>query len=152
MSDGLDLFIIDDDPEVCESIADIINRFYTWGDVYVFSDDEEATLYCMSRDNGIAVFIVDVFLKDKSGFLFLDSLAGKYTSIHDDTIIITGNSSDDVVDMCVATGINYLLEKPIRPYVLQLSVRAIASKYMKFADKLLNNTSFSQECSNIIGL
>lgn len=151
MSDGLDLFIIDDEPEVCEATADIINRFYTWGDVYVFTDDEEAAIYLMNRSTGIAVFVVDVFLKDKSGFMFLDTLSKKYTSIHDDTIVITGNSSDDVVDMCVAAGINHLLEKPIRPYALQFSVRAIASKYMKFADKLLNNKSFSRECSHILG-
>ncbi len=150
MSEGLDVIIVDDDSAACESIADIINRFYTWGDVFVFSDDEEAALYCMNRDTSIAIFIVDVFLKDKSGFLFLDTISKKYLSAYDDAIIITGNSNDDVVDMCVAAGINHLLEKPIRPYVLQLAVRSITSKYMKFADKLLNNRTFKRECANIL--
>ncbi len=150
MSEGLDVIIVDDDSAACESIADIINRFYTWGDVFVFSDDEEAALYCMNRDTSIAIFIVDVFLKDKSGFLFLDTISKKYLSAYDDAIIITGNSNDDVVDMCVAAGINHLLEKPIRPYVLQLAVRSITSKYMKFADKLLNNRTFKRECADIL--
>ncbi|MBW1899414.1 MAG: response regulator [Deltaproteobacteria bacterium] len=151
MSNGLDVIIIDDDSAACESIADIVNRFYSWGDVFVFTDDEEAALYCMNRKSSIAIFIVDVFLADKSGFLFLDTISGKYKTIHDDTIMITGNSNDDVVDMCVAAEINHLLEKPIRPYALQLAVRAIASKYMKFANRLLKNKDFLDECKNVIG-
>ena len=149
MSEGLDVIIMDDDAAACESIADIVNRFYTWGDVFVFTDDEEATLYCMNRNSGIALFIVDVFLRDKSGFLFLDTLSNKYRSIYDDTIMITGNSNDDVVDMCVAAGINHLLEKPIRPYVMQLAVRAVASKYTTFADRLLHNKTFIREYDKI---
>lgn len=149
MSDGLDVIIVDDDEAVCESISEIIGRFYSWGNVYVFSDDAEATLYCLNRDSGIAIFIVDVFLKDKSGFLFIDSVSRKFTGIYEDTIMITGNSNDDVVDMCVAAGINHLLEKPIRPYALQLAVRSIATKYLKFADQLLNDKAFSSDVNKI---
>lgn len=151
MSNGLDVIVVDDDPASCESIADIINQFYSWGDVFVFTDDEEAALYCMNRKSSIAIFIVDVFLADKSGFLFLDTISEKYKTIYEDTIIITGNSGDNIVDMCVAAGINHLLEKPMRPYVLQLAVRAIASKYMKFANRLLSNQDFLDECKNVIG-
>lgn len=151
MSSGLDVIIVDDDPTSCELIADIINQFYTWGDVFVFTDDEEAALYCMNRRSSIAIFIVDVFLADKSGFLFLDTLAKKYKTIYEDTIIITGNASDNIVDMCVAAGIHHFLEKPMRPYVLQLAVRAIASKYMQFANRLLRNQEFLDECKNVIG-
>ncbi len=145
MSDGLDVIIIDDDPAASEAIADIVNRFYTWGDVYVFTDDEEARIYCLNRDTSIAIFIVDVFLKDKSGFLFLDSIAGKYEAVYEDTIIITGHSNNDVVDMCVAAGINHLLEKPIRIHALQLAVRSIAAKYLRLADRLMNSTVFHRD-------
>lgn len=145
MSDGLDVIIVDDDQAASESIADIINRFYTWGNVYVFTDDEEARVYCLNRDTSIAIFVVDVFLKDKSGFLFLDSIAGKFEAVYEDTIIITGHSNDDVVNMCVAAGINHLLEKPIRIYALQLAVRSIATKYLRLADRLMNNTVFHRD-------
>lgn len=151
MSDGLDVIIVDDDPAAAESLATIIGRFYSWGDVYLFTDDDEATLYCMSRDTGIAVFVVDVFLRDKSGFLFLDNIAGKYPAAHEDCIMVTGNSNDDIVDMCVAAGIHHLLEKPIRPYALQLAVRSIASKYLWFADKLLNNKDFYEDYNRMTG-
>lgn len=151
MSDGLDVIIVDDDPNACESIATIINRFYTWGDVFVFTDDDEAALYCLNRESSIAIFVVDVFLKDKSGFLFLDTINNKFKTVYDDTVMITGYANKDVVDMCVAAGINHLLEKPMRPYVLQLAVRSIASKYMTFANRLLSNTEFLHECNKVIG-
>jgi len=63
---------------------------------------------------------------------------------HQDTIIITGNANDEVVKMCVASDITYLLEKPIRPYALQLAIRAIVSKYVKFAKKLLQDPLFAK--------
>ncbi|MFZ5568774.1 MAG: response regulator [Thermodesulfobacteriota bacterium] len=142
MSEGLDVIIVDDDEAACESLAEIIGRFYSWGNVYVFTDDEEAGVYCLNRNTGIAIFVVDVFLKDKSGFMFLDSIAGKYEALYEDTIIVTGHSNDDIVDMCVAAGIHHLLEKPIRAHALQLAVRSIAFKYLRFADRLLNSHAF----------
>lgn len=152
MSNGLDVIVVDDNPVVCESIADIITRFYSWGEVFVFSDDEDAALYCMNRSAGIAIFVVDVFLKDKSGFLFLDAISKKYQSAYEDAIMITGHCNDDIVDMCVAAGINHLLEKPIRAYVLQLAVRSIASKYRVFANRLLTDKVFLQECTKLVNL
>ncbi len=150
MSDGLDVIIVDDDPAASESLANIIGRFYSWGNVYVFTDDEEARIYCLNRDTSIALFVVDVFLADKSGFMFLDSIAGKYEAVYEDAIMVTGHCNDDIVDMCVASGINHLLEKPIRPNALQLAVRSIASKYLRFADRLLNNQVFHRDYHKIV--
>jgi DNA-binding NtrC family response regulator len=144
MSDGLDVIILDDDPDMCALIAKIIERFYTWGEVHAFTDVEEAAIFCLNRDSGLAIFIVDVFLGGKSGFLFLDSLAPKYHALYEDTVMITGNASDDVVNMCVASDVCYLLEKPIRPFALQLAVKAIATKYMKFGKKLLEDPSLAE--------
>jgi hypothetical protein len=41
--------------------------------------------------------------------------------------------------MCVASNVNYLLEKPIKPYTLQLAVRAIMEKYLDFAIKIMKD-------------
>jgi hypothetical protein len=38
----------------------------------------------------------------------------------------------------------HLLEKPVRPYALQLAVRAIVMKYVKFAKKLLSDTELAE--------
>ena len=149
MADGLDVIIVDDDPNVCELIATIVKRFYTWGDIIPFSNSEEAVKFCLERDVGVAIFIVDVFLGGVSGFYFLDAIEEKFPTAHSDAIIITGNASDDIVNMCIASDVNHLLEKPVKPYALQLAVRAIAEKYLKFAKKLFQDPDFAKNVSEI---
>ena len=147
MSQGLDVIVIDDEPGVCEIISEIIKRFYIWGDVLSFTNEDAAISYCMGRDMGVAIFVVDVFLGKKSGFYFLDVIKEKFPTAHEDAIMITGQASDDVVNMCLASDISYLLEKPLRPYALQLAVRAMVTKYMKFAKRLMHDPDFAESVS-----
>ena len=149
MSDGLDVIILDDDPGICEIIAELIDSFYTWGKVYSFSNADEAIDFCLNRDIGVAIFVVDVFLGGLSGFYFLDAIEQKYPTAHEDTIIISGHASDDVVNMCLASNVNYLLEKPLKPYALQLAVRAIIAKYLDFAKKLLKDPGFAENVARL---
>lgn len=139
MSDSLDVIIVDDEPDVCRALSDIIKRFYTWGDVLSFTNTDEALAYCLSRETGVAIFVLDVFMGDITGFSFLDAIVDKFPMAYEDAIIITGNAGDDVVNMCVASDITHLLEKPIRSYALQLAVRSIVSKYIRFAKRLLQD-------------
>ena len=149
MSDGLDVIILDDDPGIGEIIAELIDSFYTWGKVYSFSNADEAINFCLNRDIGVAIFVVDVFLGGLSGFYFLDAIDQKYPTAHEDTIIISGHASDDVVNMCLASNVNYLLEKPLKPYALQLAVRAIIAKYLDFAKKLLIDPGFAENVARL---
>lgn len=149
MSHGLDVIIVDDDQSVCKIIASIINRFYTWGNIVTLTDVDEAILYCLNREIGVAIFVVDVFLGGKSGFLFLDSIEERFPTAHEDAIIISGMASDDIVNMCLASDVNYLLEKPIKPYALQLAVRAITGKYLDFAKKLLQDPAFAESVARL---
>lgn len=149
MSTGLDVIIVDDDSEILEITADTINRFYVWGDVFVFSNYEDAIEYCQLRQSSIAVFVVDVFLGENTGFSFLDALSTKFPGIYEDAVMITGDASDEVVNACVASGINHLLEKPVRPYALQLAVRAIVAKYISFSRRLVKNPEFANLVSNL---
>ncbi|MGD9211389.1 MAG: response regulator [Desulfobacteraceae bacterium] len=144
MPDGLDVIVVDDDPKVCDLISSIVKQFYSWGNVVSFSSSDKAIQYCLKREIGVAIFIVDVFLGDMSGFSFLDSIEEKFPTAHSDAIVITGNASNDIVDMCVASSVNHLLEKPIKPYALQMAVRAIAEKYLKFAKKLFQDQDFAK--------
>ena len=130
MSEELDVIIVDDDPSVCEVLSDIIKRFYTWGNVISFTDVDEAISYCLSLEVGVGIFVIDVFLGGKSGFCFLDSIKDKFPAAH-------------VVNMCISSDVHYLLEKPIRPYALQLAVRAIVTKYLTFARRLLQDPAFA---------
>lgn len=147
MSTGLDVIIVDDEPDVCKTISAIIKRFYTWGEVIVFSDVDEAIKYCLEREVGIAIFVVDVYLSGKNGFFFLDAIEEKFSTAHEDTIIISGSASDDIVNICIASNVHYLLEKPIKPFALQLAIRAIVGKYLRFAKKLLQDPSFAEDVS-----
>ncbi|MBW2411813.1 MAG: response regulator [Deltaproteobacteria bacterium] len=149
MSDGLDVIVVDDDPGICDVISELIESFYAWGKVHSFSDPDEAIAYCLTREFGVAIFIVDVFLRGLSGFYLLDAIEAKYPTAHEDTIMISGNASDDVVNMCLASNVNYLLEKPIKPYALQLAVRAITAKYLAFAKKLLQDSAFAENVARL---
>lgn len=143
MSDGLDVIIVDDDPGVCRVLRGIIEGFYTWGEVLGFTDVDETIEHCLSRDSGVGIFVLDVYLAGKIGFDFLDAIEKKFPSAREDTIIITGNASKDVVNLCIDSDVTYLLEKPIRSYALQLAVRAIVMKYHKFARRLLRDPAFA---------
>lgn len=149
MVEGLDVIIVDDDPDVCRLLEQIVKGFYSWGNVLAFSDPDEAILYCLSCRYGVAIFIVDVFLGGKSGFYFLDAVEKKFPSAHRDAVVITGNASDDVVNMCMASNVYYLLEKPVRSYALQFAVRAIVEKYIHFAQRLLQDEAFAQTISSL---
>ena len=149
VSDGLDIVIIDDEENVCEVLAEQIKTYYTWGEIITFTDVDRAISYCLARQSGIMIFILDVFVGQNNGFYFLDAISEKYQSAHYDTIMITGKADDDVVDMCVATGVNHLLEKPVRPYALQLAVRAIVTKYLNFAKRLLQDPDFAESVEKI---
>ena len=149
MPDGLDVIVVDDDPAACQLISENVESFYSWGQVRSFVDTDEAILYCLSCRHGVAIFIVDVFLGGQSGFFFLDAVEKKFPSAHEDAIIVTGNASDDVVNMCMASNVNHLLEKPLRPYALQFAVRAIAEKYVNFAKRLLDDQDFARSIAGL---
>lgn len=144
MSQGLDLIIVDDDPEVCDTVREIIQRFYVWGDVIAFTDSGKACKYCLAHETGVAIFVLDVFLQDETAFTFLDAVSDKFPMAYEDSIIITGNANNDIVDICVASNITHLLEKPIRFYALQLAVRAIVDKYLNFAKKLISEPDLAE--------
>jgi len=87
---------------------------------------------------------VDVYLSDKTGFVFLDNISEKYKSVYEDTIIITGNASNEIVNMCLDSDVYHLLEKPVRMYDLQLAVQSIATKYLRFAKILQKDPEFAR--------
>lgn len=149
MPEGLDVIIVDDDPSVCRLLADTVKAFYTWGEVRSFNSADEAILYCLSSPIGVGIFIVDVFLGGNSAFSFLDAVEKKYPSAHKDAIVVTGNASEDVVNMCMASNVNHLLEKPIRPFALQFAVRAIAEKYITFAKLLMEDQEFATSVAGL---
>jgi DNA-binding NarL/FixJ family response regulator len=146
---GLDIIIVDNSKSICEAIARMANRFYTYGGIHSFTNPDEALSYCMSRKYGIAVFIVDVFLGGRTGFAFLDELSERYQSIYQDSIITADNATGDLVDMCTKSEVYHLLEKPIGKYSLELAIRSIAMKYIRFAEAMQNDPEFAKWVNSI---
>ncbi len=149
MPNELDVIIVDDVPSVCKVTAKLVGHFYQWGEVLSFVDIDQAVSYCLGREVGVGIFIVDVFLGPESGFWFLDRIKPTFPVAHEDAIIITGQASEEIVNQCIAADITYLIEKPIQFYALQLAVRAIVQKYIAFAKRLLNDPSFAANISKL---
>ena len=149
MPNELDVIIVDDVPSVCQVTAKMVRHFYQWGEVLHFVDIDEAVSYCLRREVGVGIFIVDVFLGPESGFWFLDQIKPTFPVAHEDAIIITGQASDEIVNQCIESDITHLIEKPIQFYALQLAVRAIVQKYIAFAKRLLNDPSFAANISKL---
>lgn len=149
MSTKLDVIIVDDDPSALYVISSIVKSFYQWGEVISFTDIDKAIAYCMSREMGVAIFVLDIYLGEKSGFDFLDRIVERFPCAREDTIIITGNASNEVVNRCISSDVTYLLEKPIMPYALQLAIRAIVQKYVKFAKRLFQNPTLAARVETV---
>jgi DNA-binding NtrC family response regulator len=149
MSDKLDVIVLDDDPHMCSLIAEILKAFYVWGDVHSFTNFNEALAFCKKKKLGVAIFILDVYLEKKTAFDFLDQISDQCAWASEDTVMITGNASDDIVNMCIASNINYLIEKPMRAYTLKLAVRAIVGKYLRFAKRLLGDSDYAESVAKI---
>ena len=149
MPNELDVIIVDDEPSVCKVTAKMVRQFYQWGEVRRFVDIDQAISYCIGREVGVGIFIVDVFLGLESGFWFLDQIKSTFPVAHEDAIIITGQASDEIVNQCIAANITYLIEKPVEFYALQLAVRAIVQKYIAFAKRLMNDPGFAANISKL---
>jgi DNA-binding NtrC family response regulator len=149
MSDNLDVIVLDDDPQMCSLITDILKGFYVWGEVHSFTKMNDALAFCKKKKLGVAVFILDVYLDKKTAFDFLDQISDQCAWASEDTVMITGNASDDIVNMCIASNINYLIEKPMRAYTLKLAVRAIVGKYLRFAKRLLGDSEYAERVAKI---
>ena len=121
-------------------------KVHTWGRSSP-SPMEKAIEYCLRRDGSIMLFILDVFV-DRATDSISRRHFDKYPNAYHDATMITGSANEDVVDMCVARG-EPSSEKPVRPYALQLAVRSIVSKYLKFAKMLLSNPDFAETIGRI---
>lgn len=144
MSDNLDVIVLDDDPQMCSMLTEMLNHFYTWGTVHSFTNIREALSFCRHRKTGVAIFILDVYLGKETAFDFLDQISDKYAWAAEDAVIITGNAGDDIVNMCIAANVTCLIEKPIKGYTLKFAVRGIVDKYIRFAKRLLHDPNYAK--------
>lgn len=152
MTAGLDVVVLDDDPDLCHILGQMVRSFYTQGRVFTFSDFLEARTFCFNRGASVAIFVLDAFLGPYTAFDFIEAMAVHYPMAAEDTVIITGLADDQVVERCLALGVNHLLEKPILPYAMQLAIRSIAGKYLRFAPRLGQDLDFARQVGLLSGV
>jgi response regulator of citrate/malate metabolism len=149
MNRGLDVVILEDDPAVLGVLTAQVGRFYRHGEVRPFGDFLEARTFCFGRDSSLAIFVLDAFLGQYTAFDFLEAVAVHYPLAAEDTLVVTGRASDELVNRCMAAGVNHLLEKPIKPYALQFAIRAIASKYLRFAKQITGDAELARQVKDL---
>ncbi|MGD8562216.1 MAG: response regulator [Desulfarculaceae bacterium] len=147
--EGLDVVILDDDEQVCQMLKAMVESFYTEGEIHAFTDFLQARTFCFDRDRSLAIFVLDVFLGEHSGFDFLEAVSLHYPMAAQDTVIITGSASEEVVEKCMDSGVNYLLEKPVKRYAFQFALRAIASKYLAMAQILKGQSHLADDLHHL---
>ena len=108
MSNGLDTIVVDEDPQICDQVSDVVKSFYTWGEVHPFSDYDQALEFSLNRDVGLGIFVLSSLFVGRIGFDFLDSLEPKFPLIYEDSIVTADYASDDLVNMCLAVGIEHI--------------------------------------------
>ncbi len=146
---SLDVIILDDNQIVAEMLQGMVRKYYSWGQVKAFTNLSQARSYCLERETRVAIFIIDVYLENGTGFGFLESLAQEYPLAAEDTIIVAGLANDEVVERCLDLGITHLLEKPVSPYGLELAVRSVVAKYTKFLKILAEDPGLEEMVKNL---
>lgn len=146
----LDVIVLDDEPVVGELLKHHLGGFYRWGNVHVFTEVEPASRHCLASNSSLAIFVVDMFVGPQTGLDFLASLLPRYPMAFQDSIIITGWASDQLVERCMEAEVGFLLEKPITHHALMFSVRSIVLRYMKFAKRLMKDQVFAQSVDGLI--
>lgn len=149
MATGLDIIVVDDDPQVCEVLARMIAKFHPSGQVHAFSDFLEARTFCFNRGSSVAIFVLDAYLGERTAFDLIEALGVHYPMAAADTVIVTGRASQEMVRRCLDLGVSHLLEKPVRQYALQLAIQSIAAKYLRFAPQLLSDSSFARQVGEL---
>ncbi|KMY66106.1 hypothetical protein AAU61_19380 [Desulfocarbo indianensis] len=144
MAEGLDIIVVDDDRDVLECLEQSLRQFCKWGEIFCFNDAIQAKIYCEHRQTNMALFILDVFMGSYNAFDFLNEIKVKFPLAAHDTVMITGMADQKVVDLCLESGVNHLLIKPLDYYSLQFSIRSIMAKYLWFANHLNSDPSFAR--------
>ncbi len=146
---SLDVVILDDNQVVAEMLQEMVKRFYTWGQVHAFTSLNRARSFCLEREARVAIFILDVYLENGTGLGFIESLAQEYPLAAEDTVIVAGMATEEIVERCLDLGITHLLEKPVNPFGLELAVRSVVAKYTNFLDILSKDPDLEEMVKNI---
>jgi signal transduction histidine kinase/CheY-like chemotaxis protein len=116
------VLVIDDERDIREATQELLER---WGAEVVSVENEfQALDYCMQSEDQIALILSDYRLKDGvKGINVVASLCQEL-GYEPSTIIITGDTSADVLQEVRSTGYQ-LLHKPLNPAQLRMAINRL---------------------------
>ena len=118
MSSGAHILIVDDNPPVTQTLADILT-FKSY-DVYTAYSGKEAI--AILNQHPVDVMITDVKMPDMNGVeLYLQTRESNPALI---TFLMTAYAADDIIDKGLGKGIRTVLSKPIDVDFLLMMISA----------------------------
>jgi PAS domain S-box-containing protein len=123
MSDAVRVLILDDDPQMCTTLRDILELK---GFAVVLAGSGAQALQYVQQDQP-AVVLIDLQLEDMNGLDVLGAI--RETSPDVECIMLTGHASKDSAIQAANLGAYSYFEKPIDIDRLTLAIRRAAEKY-----------------------
>ena len=145
------ILMIDDDPEFVDATSNLLDAK---GYEVVSAPNGKEGLE-KAQKNKPNLILLDVMMTTKSeGFDVAREMHKDKSLRNTPVIMITGVRKEMNLPFGFEPDETWLpvervLEKPVKPYALQLAVRAIAEKYLNFAKKLFQDPDFARSVSSI---
>ena len=129
MHDGLDVIIVDDDPGVCQVISEIIKSFYVWGDVFTFTDVDDASDGTEAleklREKRYGLVISDWNMEPMTGYELLKEVRADEELNRTPFIMITAESNTENVIAAKKAGVSNYIVEPSNAGTLKAKIAAV---------------------------
>ena len=124
------LLVVDDEPDVCQSVADLLRR-----DFRVLQATSAAEGARIMQENDVNIIITDQRMPQISGVEFLTRAKTNYP--HAIRMLFTGYADLDAIIAAINQGhIFQFLRKPWMPEELQAAVREAAAEYERLVNEV----------------
>ena len=107
MSDSISILVVDDDPSMADSLADIL-EIKGFGVHTAYSGAEALEIL---RDQPVDILLTDVRMPDMNGVELYRKTRRNFPDLI--TILMTAYSADDIIQQGMQEGIKTVLNKPV---------------------------------------
>lgn len=137
------LLVVDDEPDVCDSIHDLLRRDYR---VLKASNAEEG--YRLMGENEVHIILTDQRMPRISGVELLTNVRARHPQAI--RMLFTGYADIDAVIAAINQGrIFRFLKKPWQPDDLQAAIREAAAEYDRLVAEAEEKLRLQQEIKNL---
>jgi response regulator RpfG family c-di-GMP phosphodiesterase len=137
------LLVVDDEPDVCDSIHDLLRR-----DFHVLKARSAADGYRLMQENEVHIVMTDQRMPQVSGVEMLASVRqGHPQAVR---MLFTGYADLEAVIAAINQGHIYqFLKKPWHPEELQTAIRAAAAEYDRLVQEADEKERLRTELNNL---